>query len=195
MQNLAPKGEWQMAAIIGMKDEQVEQICKEVKLGFVVPANYNSVGQVVVSGEKNAVLEAEQIAKDMGAKKVMLLKTTGPFHTEKLQEASKALRKELENVTINKFQRKVVKNLDGEFYTDNDNVKDILAKHIISPVRFSKTLEKMIIYGIDTFIEIGPGKTLTGFLKRIPTDKELKVYNVNNIVNLNETIESLNMYK
>ena len=195
MQNLAPKGEWQMAAIIGMKDEQVEQICKEVKSGFVVPANYNSVGQVVVSGEKNAVLEAEQIAKDMGAKKVMLLKTTGPFHTEKLQEASKALRKELENVTINKFQRKVVKNLDGEFYTDNDNVKDILAKHIISPVRFSKTLEKMIIDGIDTFIEIGPGKTLTGFLKRIPTDKELKVYNVNNIVNLNETIESLNMYK
>ena len=195
MQNLAPKGEWQMAAIIGMKDEQVEQICKEVKSGFVVPANYNSVGQVVVSGEKNAVLEAEQIAKDMGAKKVMLLKTTGPFHTEKLQEASKALRKELENVTINKFQRKVVKNLDGEFYTDNDNVKDILAKHIISPVRFSKTLEKMIIDGIDTFIEIGPGKTLTGFLKRIPTDKELKVYNVNNIVNLNETIKSLNMYK
>ena len=195
MQNLAPKGEWQMAAIIGMKDEQVEQICKEVKSGFVVPANYNSVGQVVVSGEKNAVLEAEQIAKDMGAKKVMLLKTTGPFHTEKLQEASKALRKELENVTINKFQRKVVKNLDGEFYTDNDNVKDILAKHIISPVRFSKTLEKMIIDGIDTFIEIGTGKTLTGFLKRIPTDKELKVYNVNNIVNLNETIESLNMYK
>ena len=195
MQNLAPKGEWQMAAIIGMKDEQVEQICKEVKSGFVVPANYNSVDQVVVSGEKNAVLEAEQIAKDMGAKKVMLLKTTGPFHTEKLQEASKALRKELENVTINKFQRKVVKNLDGEFYTDNDNVKDILAKHIISPVRFSKALEKMIIDGIDTFIEIGPGKTLTGFLKRIPTDKELKVYNVNNIVNLNETIKSLDMYK
>ena len=191
MQNLAPDGEWQMAAIIGLSDEQVEEVCNKVKSGFVVPANYNSIGQVVVSGEKEAILEVEQMAKEMGARKVMILKTSGPFHTEKLLESSKALRKELENVTINKLQRKVIKNIDGEFYNDTDDIKDILAKHIISPVKFSKTLKNMISDGVDTFIEIGPGKTLTGFLKRIPTDKELKIYNINNLLSLNETIKIL----
>ena len=103
MQNLLPSGEWQMAAIMGLNDNEVEEICEKVKSGFVVPANYNSVGQVVISGEKEAITEAEKIAKEMGAKKVRVLKTAGPFHTEKLQESSMALRKELENIAIHKF--------------------------------------------------------------------------------------------
>ena len=156
MQNLLPEGEWQMAAIMGMTDVQVEEVCAKVKSGFVVPANYNSEGQIAISGEKDAVLEAEQIAKEMGAKKVRVLKTAGPFHTEKLVESSNALRKELEEVKINKFDSKVIKNIDGEIYKDTDDIKDILAKHIISPVRFSKTLKNMLDEGIDTFIEIGP---------------------------------------
>lgn len=191
MQNLLPDGDWQMAAIMGMDEQQVNEVCRKVKSGFVVPANYNCIGQIAISGEKEAVLEAEQIAKEMGAKKVRVLKTAGPFHTEKLVESSKALRKELENVTINKFSTKVIKNIDGQIYNDTDDIKDILAKHIISPVRFSKTLENMISNGIDTFIEIGPGKTLSGFVKRTPTDKEIKILNINNASSLEDTIKYL----
>ena len=160
MQNLLPSGEWQMAAIMGLTDNEVEDVCKKVKSGFVVPANYNSVGQVVISGEKEAISEAEKIAKEMGAKKVRILKTAGPFHTEKLQESSKALRKELENITIHRFETKVIKNIDGEIYKDTDDVKDILARHIINSVKFTKTIQNMLNSGIDTFIEIGPRKNI-----------------------------------
>lgn len=191
MQSFLPQGEWQMAAIMGMTEEQVDEVCKKVKSGFVVPANYNCTGQIAISGEKEAVLEAEQIAKEMGAKKVRVLKTAGPFHTEKLIESSNALKKELDKVTINKFDTKVVKNLDGEIYNDTDDVRDILAKHIISPVRFSKTLENMISNDVDTFIEIGPGKALAGFVKRTETDKEVKILNISNCSSLNETINTL----
>lgn len=191
MQDLLPKGEWQMAAIMGLSDEQVEDVCKNVKSGFVVPANYNTEGQVAISGEKQGIEEAEAIAKEMGAKKVRVLKTAGPFHTEKLKESSDALRKELENVTINKFETKVIKNLDGDFYKDTDNVKEILASHIVNPVRFSKTIKTMLDNGIDTFIEIGPGKTLSGFVKRTPTDKEVKILNINDIQTLKETIKEI----
>lgn len=191
MQNLLPKGEWQMAAIMGMNEKQVEEVCQKVKSGFVVPANYNCTGQIAISGEREAVLEAESIAKEMGAKKVRVLKTAGPFHTEKLIDASNALRKELESVTINKFNTKVVKNLDGEFYKDTDNVKEILAKHIVNPVRFSKTLQTMINEGIDTFIEIGPGKTLSGFVKRTETDKEIKILNISDVESLESITTSL----
>ncbi len=166
MQNLLPSGEWQMAAIIGLTDNEVENVCKKVKSGFAVPANYNSVGQVVISGEKEAIIEAEEIAKEMGAKKIRILKTAGPFHTEKLIESSKALRKELENIAIHKFETKVIKNIDGEMYKDTDDVKDILACHIINPVKFSKTIQNMINNGIDTFIEIGPRKNIIRFCKK-----------------------------
>lgn len=166
MQNLLPDGDWQMAAIMGLTNEQVKEVCKKVKNGFVVPANYNCVGQVAISGEKEAVLEAEIIAKEMGAKKVRVLKTAGPFHTIKLQESSNALRKELENITIHKFKTKVVKNIDGEIYNDIDNIKDILGEHIINPVMFSRTLENMLSNGIDTFIEIGPRKNTIRLYKK-----------------------------
>ena len=127
----------------------------------------------------------------MGAKKVRVLKTAGPFHTERLKESADALRKELENITINKFETKVIKNLDGDFYKDTDNVKEILASHIINPVRFSKTIRTMLDNGIDTFIEIGPGKTLSGFVKRTPTDKEITILNINDVQTLKETIKEI----
>ena len=184
MQALVPDGEWLMAAIMGMNEEQVREVCQKVTNGFVVPANFNTTGQIVISGEKEAVEQAEIIAKDLGAKKVRVLKTAGPFHTEKLIKASEALRKELEKITIHNFQTAVVKNLDGTIYSKEDNVKDILAKHIISPVQFSKSLETMIEMGVDTFIEIGPGKTLSGFVKRLNTEKEIKILNINNVETL-----------
>ena len=191
MQEFLPEGDWQMAAILGLADSEVETVCKKVSSGFVVPANYNCVGQIAISGEKEAVLEAEEIAKEMGAKKVRVLKTAGPFHTEKLVKASEALRKELDNIEIHKCSSKVIKNLDGTMYSEKDDIRDILAKHIINPVRFSKTLENMLAEGIDTFIEIGPGKTLSGFVKRTNTDKEINILNINNVETLEETIRTL----
>lgn len=193
MQNLLPEGNWQMAAILGLTDEQVEEICKKVKCGFVKPANYNTLGQVAISGEEKAIKEAEIIAKESNAKKVMILKTAGPFHTEKLIESSKALRKELETITINKLETKVIKNIDGEFYENTDDIKDILAKHIINPVRFSKTLQNMLDNGIDTFIEIGPGKTLSGFVKRMKTEKNIQIFNINDVISLEKVLSFINM--
>lgn len=192
MQNLLPKGDWAMAAILGLEDEKVEEVCKKVVDGFVVPVNYNTQGQVVISGEKTAVEQAEIIAKEMGAKKVRILKTSGPFHTKKLIEASNALRKNLEKININKFKTKVVKNINGDIYKDEENIKDILAEHMISPVKFSKCLETMLKMGIDTFVEIGPGKTLSGFVKRIKTEKEIKIYNICDVKSLENTLKEIN---
>ena len=191
MQNLVPNGEWLMAAILGMNEEQVQEVCSKVTKGFVVPANFNTTGQIVISGEKEAVEEAEIIAKEMGAKKVRVLKTAGPFHTQKLIKASEALRSELDKVTINNFEIPVVKNLDGTLYTNNDDIRNILAKHIISPVRFSRSLETMIDMGIDTFVEIGPGKTLLGFVKRLDTNKEITSLNINNVETLENVLKIL----
>ncbi len=189
MQNLLPKGDWQMTAIIGMTDKEVEDVCAKVKSGFVVPANYNCTGQVAISGEKEAVLEAQAIAKEMGAKKVITLKTAGPFHTKKLLESSKALEKELEKIEIGPFTSKVIKNLDGTEYKPNDNVKEILVKHIINPVRFTQTIENMLDDGVNTFIEIGPGKTLSGFVKRTNKDKQVNILNISNAEELEQTIK------
>ena len=193
MQNLLPEGNWQMAAILGLNSEQVEEICEKVKSGFVKPANYNTLGQVAISGEEAAVKEAEILAKEMGAKKVRVLKTAGPFHTEKLLESSNALKKELEKITVNKFETKVIKNIDGEFYKNTDNIKDILAKHIVNPVRFSKTLQNMLDHGIDTFIEIGPGKILSGFVKRMKVEKPIQILSINDVISLENVIDCINM--
>lgn len=192
MQNLLPEGDWAMAAILGLEDEKVEEVCKKVVDGFVVPVNYNTQGQVVISGEKTAVEQAEIIAKEMGAKKVRILKTSGPFHTKKLIEASNALRKDLEKININKFKTKVVKNINGDIYKDEENIKAILAEHMISPVKFFKCLETMLKMGIDTFVEIGPGKTLSGFVKRIKTEKEIKIYNICDVKSLENTLKEIN---
>ncbi|MBR3673801.1 MAG: ACP S-malonyltransferase [Clostridia bacterium] len=156
MQDLAPSGDWSMAAILGLEDAEVEQACSQVSEGFVVPVNYNCTGQVVISGETEAVTKAGEIAKELGAKKVRILNTAGPFHTEKLFKSAKLLKDELDKTHFGEFSSKVIKNIDGKFYTKSDNYAEILEKHIISPVRFSKSLELMLNNGIDTFIEIGP---------------------------------------
>ena len=148
----------------------------KVDVGFVIPANYNTNGQIVISGEAKAVEKASELAKTAGARKVSILKTAGPFHTEKLEKCSKALREELEKVKINKKASKVIKNIDGTPYTELSDIVDILAKHIMNPVRFTLCLQNMYDNGVDTFIEIGPGKTLAGFMRKI--NRNVKVYNV-----------------
>lgn len=137
MQDYVPDGTWAMAAIIGLEDELVEKACSEVKTGFVVPANYNCIGQVAISGERQAVLEAMENAKNLGAKRAIELKTSGPFHTEKLKTASDKLKEKLEKIDINvNSNKKVIKNIDAKEYTSSDDFVDILSKHVISPVRF-----------------------------------------------------------
>ena len=191
MQELLPEGEWSMAAVLGLEDEKVEEICNKVISGFVSPANYNCKGQVVISGEKQAIEEAEILAKEAGAKRVIILKTSGPFHTEKLVKASEEFKEELEKIEFKKFKSLVAKNIDGNVYTEKDNMKEVLAKHIISPVKFSKEIETMLENGIDTFIEIGPGKTLSGFVKKTKTDKEINVFHIENIQTLEDTINNI----
>lgn len=179
MQNLCPKGDWTMSAILGLDEEKINEICANITTGFVSLANYNCPGQIVISGEKSAVLEAIEKAKQEGAKKTVELKTSGPFHTSKLITASEELRKELEQIEIGQFETKVIKNIDGKPYEPQDDIKEILANHIINPVRFADGLQTMIDMGIDTFIEIGPGKTLSGFVKR--TSKDVRTLNINDV--------------
>lgn len=166
MQKLAPKGNWKMAAIFGLSEKEIYEVCSRVKDKFVVPANFNTKEQIVISGEEEGIIEAEKLAKEMGAKKTRILNTSGPFHTKKLQESSEALKLELEKIEFKKPQSKVIKNLDGTEYEEDDDIKDILAKHIINPVRFSKTIQTMLNEGIDTFVEIGPRKNIIWICKK-----------------------------
>ena len=186
MQELCPKGDWHMVAIMGLDEEKVTEICKSITSGFIAPANFNCPGQIVVSGEKEAIEEAIQKAKEEGARKTVELNTAGPFHTIMLEEAAKKLKEELENITIHKFETNVIKNIDGKVYNDSDNIKDILAKHIMCPVRMEEGIRTMLNMGIDTFVEIGPGKTLSGFVKRI--NKEVNVININSVETLENAI-------
>ncbi len=120
MQDLCPKGDWSMAAILGLDEEKINEICSNITTGFVSPANYNCTGQIVISGEKSAVLEAIEKAKQEGAKKAIELKTSGPFHTLKLTDATKALKKELAPIEIGNFETKVIKNIDGKPYESQE---------------------------------------------------------------------------
>lgn len=192
MQNLVPEGNWKMAAILGLDEEKVTEICNSVKSGFVVPANFNTIGQIVISGEEQGILEAETLAKEAGAKKVMVLNTAGPFHTEKLVKSAEGLKEELKKYTFSRENvDKVYKNLDGRAYKSDDDFSDILSKHIINPVRFTNILKNMYDDGVDCFIEIGPGKTLSGFVKRMKFEKDIKIMNISDIQSLNTVMEAL----
>ena len=191
MQKYVPKGIWSMAAVMGLEDEQVEAVCNKAQnKGFVVPANYNCPKQLTISGEKEAVEYAMELAKENGARKIRELKTSGPFHTQKLQTAAIKLKEELNDINISyKNGIKVIKNIDAKEYTENTNIKDNLAEHITHPVRFKESIQKMIEVGVDTFIEVGPGKVLSGFVKKI--DNSVKILHINNVESLEQTISEL----
>lgn len=191
MQNLLPDGNWKMAAVLGLDEKSVISACNSVKNGFVVPVNFNTVGQIVVSGDEIGIAELQKIAPEYGAKKVRILNTAGPFHTEKLIDASNALRNELRKIEFHKFNSKVFKNLDGMEYTNDENLVDVLAKHIVNPVKFTEVLKNMYADGVDTFVEIGPGKTLSGFVKRMEFEKPIYIFNINNVDSLEFTVDSL----
>ena len=189
MGNYIPDEKYLMAAVIGLDSKKIEEVCDKIREDgkFVVPANYNCSVQTAISGEEKAVEEAMEKLKEAGAKRVIPLKTSGPFHTVKLEKAKEAYEKELENVKFNSGNVKVIKNIDGTFYNDDDNVKEILANHIISPVRFDKAMKLMENEGVEEYVEIGPGKTLTGFVKK--ENKEANTFNVNSLESLRNYLE------
>lgn len=193
MANYIPKEEFAMAAVIGLDSKIIEEECNKLqKEGlFVYIANYNYSMQIVVSGNKKAVEKVSVRLKELGAKRVIPLNTSGPFHTKKLEKAKKMYEKELEKINFNNPKRIVIKNLDGKPYSKNDNKKEILSNHIVSPVRFDKTIKNMKENGVDTFVEIGPGRTLTGFIKKELKDSEINCYTTENLSELSKAIEKL----
>lgn len=194
METKVAPGNYSMAAVIGLDSTKIEEICKEIseKGMFIVPANYNYSGQTVISGEENAINLAMDILKENGAKRVLKLQTGGPFHTAKLNEAKELYKEELAKAKFNKenIKAQVIKNIDGTFYNKQDDMVDILSKHIVSPVRFDKAIKTMQDNYIDTYVEIGPGKTLTGFIKK--ENKESNVININSVESLENFIETIN---
>lgn len=191
MGNYIPNEEFAMAAVIGLDSKKIEEECNNLqKEGlFVTTANYNYSMQTVISGNKEAVELVSSKLKEIGAKRVISLNTSGPFHTKKLSKAKELYEKELEKVNFNTPNKIVIKNLDGTSYRENDNIKEILRNHIINPVRFDKTIEYMKENEVDTFIEIGPGKALTGFIKKELKDLDIKCFATDNLEGLLETIE------
>ena len=191
MQHKLPKGEYSMLAIIGLESSKIEEICNTLrnKGMFIYPANYNYSNQTVVSGSQKAIEIASEIFKQNGAKKVVILKTSGPFHTKALEDAKNEYIKDLEKIKFEKGTTKVIKNIDGTFYNDTDDMVEILSNHIISPVRFDKAIKLMKDENIDTFVEIGPGKTLTGFIKKELED--VNVFNIYDVDTLENAIQKL----
>lgn len=193
MQHNIPQEEYSMAAVIGLESSKIEEICEGVRKSgkFVVPANYNCSTQTVISGNRDGVEEASELLKQNGAKRVVLLNTSGPFHTSKLNEAKELYEKELEKVEFKTGSVKVIKNLDGSFYSEEDNVKEILANHIVSPVRFDKAIQVMEKENIDTCIEVGPGKIMIGFVKKELKEKEIEYLTTGTLEELEKTLETL----
>jgi len=190
MQKAVPLGQGMMAAVLGLDREKVEECCKLASdAGVVEPANYNCPGQIVISGQVAAVEKACALAKDMGAKRTMPLSVSAPFHCSLLKPAGEALKEELNNIQIKDPDIPVVSNVEALPARDAAHIRKLLVQQVSSPVRWEDSIRYMIEQGIDVFIEVGPGKVLTGFLKKISNG--VKGYNVENIESLKSTIEGL----
>ena len=174
MQNAVPVGEGTMAAVLGLEGSVVEETVAPIE--GVSVANYNCPGQVVITGTIEGVANAEVALKEAGAKRVLGLNVSGPFHSEMLSQAGEELGKALENVDLTPLFIPYMTNVTANYVVDIAETKELLAKQVSSSVRWEQSMHNMIESGIDTFVEIGPGKTLAGFMKKI--NKTVKVYNV-----------------
>ena len=174
MQEAVPAGVGAMTAVMGMDREVIEAICKEASsVAGVYPANYNMPGQIVIGGFREGVAKAEGLLKEAGAKRLIPLKVSGPFHTPLLKEASENLEVVLKQVDFKEMSIPVVTNVTGSFFESNEKIIPTLTKQVMSPVYFEDCVKTMIAEGVDTFIEIGPGKTLSSFIKK--SDKTVKI--------------------
>ena len=175
MQEAVPVGVGAMAAILGVEPEVLAEICREAAQGEVVsPANYNSPGQIVIAGHAGAVNRAIEIAKARGFRKAMLLPVSAPFHCSLMVPAGERLVKILEGIEITPLQVPVVSNVEGEPNDVKDRVKELLVNQVSAPVLWDKSIQKMAELGVRRFIEIGPGKVLSGLVKRIFKDAETR---------------------
>lgn len=190
MQETVPLGVGGMAAILALSPEEVVTCCKEASAaGIVEPANFNCPGQITVAGEIAAVEKCCEIAKEKGAKRAMLLPVSAPFHCSMLKEAGEKLAREMENITVSDMQIPLITNVTGDYLKAKEEIKPTLVKQVSSSVRWEEGVRRMIADGVDTFVEVGPGKALCGFMKKI--DKEKKAYNVEDMASLEKTLAGL----
>ena len=187
MQEAYPTG-GAMSAVLGTDAELIEKICNETQ-GIVSIANYNCPGQIVITGKTAAVEKAAESLKAAGAKRAVLLNVSGPFHSKMLESAGEELAKEMEKRNFEPLAIPYVTNVTAKYVTDIKETKALLAKQISSPVRWEESVRTMIEDGVDTFVEIGPGKTLAGFMRRI--DKGVKVYNIETWEDMEKVIAEL----
>jgi [acyl-carrier-protein] S-malonyltransferase len=174
MQEAVPVGEGAMAAILGMERDQVEKLCEEVSSGEVLtPANFNCPGQIVIAGHSNAVNRALERLKKEG-KKAVLLPVSAPFHSPLMKPAGERLEKTLEGIPIGDLKVPVVTNVEAEFNRSKERVKGLLVAQVSSPVRWEESIRRMTEDGIEQVLEIGPGKVLSGLMKRINPNVEIK---------------------
>lgn len=194
MQEAVPQGVGSMAAVIGLDESKIKKVLKVAsEKGIVEIANYNTNNQIVIGGECAAVELATELLKESGARRVIPLKVSGPFHTSLLNEASIKLENEFNNIEFNDPKIKTITNVTADFINDKTEIKNLLINQVKSSVRWSETIEKMIDEGIDTFIEIGPLKTLSSFVREISKEKKttVKVFNVEDLKSLNKTLEGM----
>ena len=185
MQEAVPTG-GAMTAVLGADTAVIENICEETE-GIVSIANYNCPGQIVITGEQKAVDTAAAALKEAGAKRCTPLNVSGPFHSAMLLPAGEKLAAELEQVEIHKIAVPYITNVTADYVTDSSQVKELLKKQISSSVRWQQSVERMIADGVETFIEIGPKKSLCGFMKRI--DKTVPAYHVDKVTDLESVLE------
>jgi len=176
MQEAVPQGVGAMAAVLGLNNQVIEETIEKVTDGIVEIANYNCPGQTVISGETGAVEKAAELLKAAGAKRIAMLNVSGPFHSSMLAPAGEKLYKELEHVEIHPMEVPYIANVTAQIVDNPAAVKELLRKQVSSSVRWQQSVELMISMGVDTFIEIGPGRTLTGFMKKI--DRSKKAMNI-----------------
>ena len=191
MQEAVPLGKGAMAAILALPREQVVEICEEVNasVGSVQAVNFNCPGQIVIAGETAAVETAAEKMKEAGAKRCVPLKVSGPFHSALLKTAGEQLAEELKSVKLSTPWIPYVSNVTADYVTDASQVAELLKQQVSSPVHFTQSVERMIADGVDTFIEIGPGKTLSSFVRKI--DRNVKVYNIEKPEDLDRVMEEL----
>ena len=174
MQNAVPGGQGAMAAVLGLDAGKIEEVLAD-RSGVMI-ANYNCPGQIVITGKAEAVQKANEALLSSGAKRAILLNVSGPFHSPFLKEAGEKLGKVLEGISFKELEIPYVTNVTAQYVTDIEDTKPLLEKQVYSSVRWQQSVEQMIADGVDTFVEIGPGKTLAGFIRKI--NKEVKVFHV-----------------
>ena len=187
MQKAVPVGQGAMAAVLAMDASAIEEVIADIE--GVQIANYNCPGQIVISGKKEAVETACEKLKEAGAKRTIMLNVSGPFHSKMLTGAGEKLGEVLAQVEVHKPQIPYVANVTASYVTEADEVKPLLTRQVSSSVRWQQSVETMLADGVDTFIEIGPGKTLAGFMRKI--DRTAKVYNVEKLEDVQKVVEAL----